>query len=373
MPNGLSRRLPLWAAWCALLLLLLAGVGCAFETITDAGIGRVGIADGRVIAQAVEYSVGSRESHYETGDGGFTWHPVKISYELEYELWDDFQSTQVVSTPRGEYRIEGTEILREADGQPPETVYSAAYLLEASNVWVQLWESVGLGQRSLTTKPKALAYDPISGNVIAAMGILGVLVEDAAGRWTRAGVGRYASGGFSAPRKFVLMLSWPAFWAVGLILPLTALAWAFTLAERRGRNVGAGQGCWAGCQAVILFLSTLLALLALAITGSPRLLNTVAVVFLALFATPAISVVVLDGVFDLADRQGRLLMGGSFLAMLALIYLALSAWLMWGGYLWPFKAGIALLCTAIALLLRRYIARRMPPPTPAEAAGGPEV
>ena len=372
LPNRLGRRLRLWAGCCAAMLLLLAGTACFIEPITDAGIARVGVADGRVIAQAVEYGVGSWESHYETGDGGLTWRPVKISYELEDELWDDFRSTQIVGTPRGVYRIRGTDIIREAPGQPPETVYSAAYLLEATNVWVQSWESVGLGRRSLTTKPKAITYDPASGNVIAAMGIMGVLVEDAAGQWTRAGVGPYASGGFSAPRKLVLLLSWPAFWSVGLILPLAALAWAFTLAERRGRNAAAGQGCGPGCKAVIVFLSTLPAALALAITGSPRELNTIAVLFLALFATPVISVVVLDGVFDLADRQGRrltwLLMGGSFLAMLTLIYLAFAAWLVWGRYLWPYKAGAALLCAAAAILLGRYLARRMPPPPPAEVA-----
>ena len=372
MANRMGRRFPLWAGCGAILLLLLAGTACFIETITDLGIVRVGVAEGRVIAQAAEAGVTSSKSRYETGDGGFTWNPVKISYELEYALWDDFRAPQVVSTPRGVYQIRGTEIIRETPGQPPETVYSAAYLLEASNVWVQSWESVGLGLRSLTTKPKALAYDPVSGNVIAAMGIMGVLVEDADGRWTRAGVGPYASGGFSAPRKLVLLLSWPSFWSVGLILPLAALAWAFTLAELSRRNSGASQGCGPGCKAVIVFLSTLLAALALAITGSPRMVNTIAVLFLALFAAPVISVVVLDGVFDLADRQGKrltwLLMGGSFLAILTFIYLSLSAWLVWGWYLWPFKVGVALLCAAVAFLLSRQIARQMPPPPPADVA-----
>ena len=366
MPHSLARRL----AWCAILL-LAAGVGCSVgcEPVTHSGITRLSISDGLVVAQGLSGSREASYSYFESSDGGLTWNERTRLHGFEREV--------EAVTPRGVYRIRGTDIIREAAGQPPETVYSAAYLLEASNVWVQSYEFEYLGIREPTTKPSALAYDPVSGNVIVAMGLLGVLVEDAAGQWTRAGVGPYASGGFSAPRKLVLLLSWPAFWSVGLILPLAALAWAFTLAERRGRNAATGQGCGPGCKGVIVFLSTLLAALALAITGSPRELNTIAVLFLALFAAPVISVVVLDGVFDLADRQGRrltwLLMGGSFLAMLALIYLAFAAWLVWGGYLWPFKAGAALLCAAVAILLTRYLARRIPPPPGAAAAGGPGI
>ena len=365
-----GRRRPLWAAWCAIILLLAGGVGCGGGI--DHGITGVGVLDDRLAARSTVrggtgWGAGEAYADYyfESADGGWTWAEVEWLCGAEW-------GTNEVATPRGVYRIRGTEIIRETPGRPPETVYSTEFLQDEVNVWIQNVGASHLEGHKLATRPLAIAYDPGSGNVVAALGVLGVLVGDADGRWAMTGVGPYASGGFSAPRKLVLLLSWPAFWSVGLILPLAALAWAFTLAEWRGRNSGASRGCGPGCKAVIVFLSTLLALLALTITGSPRMVNTIAMLFLALFAAPVISVVVLDGVFDFADRQGKrltwLLMGGSFLAMLALIYLAFSAWLVWDWYLWPFKAGAALLCAAIALLLKGCIARRMPPPPPADVA-----
>ena len=90
--------------------------------------------------------------------------------------------------------------------------------------------------------------------------------------------------------------------------------------------------------------------------------------FLLFLATPGGII----GVFGMGNwRLGWrpwLLLSISFLAMMGLIFLAFAAGLLWVGALPAFKAGAALLCAAIALLLKGCIARRMPPPLPADVA-----
>ena len=55
-----------------------------------------------------------------------------------------------------------------------------------------------------------MAYDPITGNVIVAMGVQGVVVGTADGRWTPTAVGIYAPADFSSRARVGTLLSrWP--------------------------------------------------------------------------------------------------------------------------------------------------------------------
>ena len=365
------RRRPLWAAWCAAMLLLLAaGAGCCG---IDYGITGVGVLDDRLAARStVEggtgWGAGEAYPYYyfESTDGGLTWAEVERLYGVEWGAYE-------TATPRGVYRILGTEIIRETPGQPPETVYSTEFLQDEVNVWIQNVGASHLDGHKLATRPMAIAYDPGSGKVVAALGILGVLVGDADGRWAMTGVGRYRPSDFSQSGQWRLLLGWPSFWAVALMVPMMMLAFAFTAAAVFPNYAPAPGSGGQGCKAVLVFASILLALLCLALVHQPGSGNNVGVGFLLFIATPGGVI----GVFGMGNWRigGRpwLLLTGSALAMMGLIFLAFAAGLLWVGALPAFKAGAALLCAAIAILLGRYIARRIPPPPPAEAAGGPGI
>ena len=365
--GGRSGRRRLWAGWCAILLLLAGGVGCGSGT--DYGITGVGVLDDRLAARstvrgAAGWGAGeARADHYfESTDGGLTWTKVEWLYGVEW-------GTNEVATPRGVYRILGTEIIRETSGQPPQTVYSTKFLLDEVNVWIQNVGASHLEGHKLATRPLAIAYDPGSGNVVAALGILGVLVGDADGRWAMTAVGRYRPSDFSQAGQWRLLLSWPSFWAVALMVPLMMLAFAFTAAAVFPSYAPAPGSGGQGCKAVLVFASILLALLCLALVHQPGSGNNVGAGFLLFIATPGGVI----GMFGMGNWRigGRawLLLTGSALAMMGLIFLAFAAGLLWLGALPAFKAGAALLCAAIALLLKGYIARRMPPSPPAAEAG----
>ena len=382
MAHSIFRRRPLWAGCCAILLLLAAGAGCAAILLLlvggvgcggiDYGITDVEVMDDRLVARrTVEGTSGWTHgahsySYFESTDGGLTWAEVERLYGVE---WGGYET----ATPRGVYRILGTEIIRETPGQPPETVYSTKFLLDEVNVWIQNVGASRLDGHKPVTRPLAIAYDPGSGNVVAALGILGVLMGDADGRWAMTAVGRYRPSDFSQAGQWRLLLGWPSFWAVALMVPLMMLAFAFTAAAVFPNNATANGSGGQGCKAVLVFVSILLALLCLALVHQPGSGNNVGVGFLLFIATPGGVI----GVFGMGNWRigGRpwLLLTGSALAMMGLIFLAFAAGLLWVGALAAFKAGAALLCAALALLLKSYIARRMPPPPPADVAGEPGV
>ena len=362
-PNGgrSGRRLPLWAAWCAILL-LAAGVGCGG---IDYGITGVGVISDRLAARSAfeggsGWGAGGEAypyRYFESVDGGLTWDEVERLRGVEWGAYE-------TATPRGVYRILGTEIIRETPGQPPETVYSTKFLQNEVNVWIQNVGARRLDGHKPATRPLAITYDPHGGNVVAALGVLGVLVGDADGRWTMTGVGRYVPGHFSQAGQWRLLLGWPSFWAVALVVPLMMLAFAFTAAAVFPNAAAAHGSGGQGCKAALVFVSILLALLCLALVHQPGSGNNVGVGFLLFIATPGGVI----GVFGMGNWRlgGRawLLLTVSVLAMMGLIFLAFAAGLLWFGALPAFKAGAALLCAAAALLLKGHIAGRMPPPTP---------
>ena len=366
MPHRLSRRLPLWAAWCALLLLLAGGVGCAFETITDLGIGRVGVTDGRVMAQGREVGLSHRYFHYETGDGGLTWHPVEVSRALKDALRDEFTATQV-STPRGEYRIEGAGIERLAGGAAPVAVYRLPTAQNSNNLWMQARSTEDLGSREPATSPSSIAYDPGSGNVIAALGIEGVVVGTADGQWIPAPVGPYRPTDFSVAAKTRALLSWMPFWIVLASFSLVTLNMTLAAAYlfRRGAD-SEGDGCDVVLALPILGVTMAASVLVLLPLGTLqfdayRFAEIIPAVLAILFVLPWQPIIA----FILWPRRWRMkwrvaLGSGSGTALL--VFLIYFAWVQLGGDLRLIKIGSLLPCPVIALLLGRYLESRNPEP-----------
>lgn len=87
-------------------------------------------ADEDGITRAIAYKDGAPINAYESADGGLTWAADDSFYSNE--------PSKSARTPSGDYyAIVGTDIVRIKEGER-EVVYSAAYLREGPNAWLQV-------------------------------------------------------------------------------------------------------------------------------------------------------------------------------------------------------------------------------------------
>lgn len=204
-------------AFCLLVLLTACG--------TEVGVVAVGPTDDGLIAMTASYGThGSQELFpYRSHDGGLTWTSRDMTgdtYEWPRAI---IPEQDAVSTPRGVYTVDPTGIVLRTDTDE-RTVYSTAYLQSSGNLWLQSKQTEHLGKREPSTIPRSVTYDPETGNVIAAMGILGVVVETPDEHWTPVEVGPYTPVDFSALARVETLLSDLKFWITVLTLPLSMLA-----------------------------------------------------------------------------------------------------------------------------------------------------
>ena len=123
-----------------------------------------------------------------------------------------------METPRGKSKIQGSGILvRTVDGEWI-VIYSAAYLQQEANVWIQEQATTRFGLREIARRPYSIVYDERSGNVIVAMGLQGVVVGTPNGQWSRLAVGDYSPTDFSSTAKTVVLLSNLSVWVTTLAL-----------------------------------------------------------------------------------------------------------------------------------------------------------
>ncbi len=119
---------------------------------------------------------------YESSDGGFTWQSGNPSERF------DFSIRQSVDTPRGRFEIGEHGIMHISGDGSASTAYSTKHLKSGSSGWLQ---QRAMSPIAITTGPYGILYDPQSDNVIAAMGILGVVVGTPDGEWTPVAVGPF--------------------------------------------------------------------------------------------------------------------------------------------------------------------------------------
>ena len=240
-PTVSTERLRLHWGLLAAAVAALASVATSYPG-PEYGIREVGVSpDGTIHAYL-----------YESSDGGFTW--ARDNAPRGEVRW----GSQSAETPAGTYTIGGPGIrLLYADGKR-ELAYSTAYLAEEANMWVQEQATTHLDIRKVTTRPYGLVYDENSGNLIAAMGIQGVLVGTPDGRWTRVAVGRYTPTDFSFSGKTGQLLSNYGFWAGALALALAMTGIGLLASRYRTEDVP-------------LLLGVVLATLAL-LVGAPAVL-----------------------------------------------------------------------------------------------------
>ena len=203
-------------------VVLLGMVACS----TTHGITRVGNSDQEVVVEALSVSDGQRQgtrgeyAYFASRDGGLSWRPRLGTAEVQW-------SEGPVDTPVGTYRIEGPDIVfTRPDGQS-ETVYSTAHWNTSSNRWYQAERTRRLNDRVLATRPTSITYDPNSGNLIAGLGIQGVIVGVPNGQWMPVAVEQYSPIYFSRELKLKELLKQSAFWITVFVFPVSMISLAF--------------------------------------------------------------------------------------------------------------------------------------------------
>ena len=215
-PGRLRVRLALLAAGVA----TFASVATSY-TLPVTGIRSIGVAGDGAIMAAADDDVDRLQ--YSSRDGGFTWEPYSWPPNI---VWGG----EYIETPRGVFLIHDTDILVftvDGDWVP---VYSAAYLQEDANVWVQEQSTTQFVRKEIGTRPYSITYDERSGNLIAAMGLQGVVVGSPDGRWSHVAVGDYSPTDFSLRGKGLVLISNFNFWLIAFVLSLSMTEIALALA-----------------------------------------------------------------------------------------------------------------------------------------------
>ena len=243
--QGIRARLALLAATAA----AIASVATTYAS--DHGITEVGrTGSGTIGAHVNAFYLGSAGT-YQSMDGGLTWTEMSEDFvPLESQEWSELE----VMTPSGDvffvdavnaqivrersehelsqYELRNLRVHRGPDGRltafgpsaSRDVVYSYGYLRNGGNAWMQALDKRDVQDRVIATGPHNLFYDDRSGNLIAAMGLQGVVVVAPDGTFTRVAVGRYSPTDFSFRSKlgtfFDSLLYGPADVSTGVALLL---------------------------------------------------------------------------------------------------------------------------------------------------------
>lgn len=218
-PDAVRARLALLTTAVAVLASVASSPNPPVEGVTNVQADEDGTA--RAVVRGV---------YYASADGGLTW--------AQGETFPSNERSTRVRTPSGiTYAVVGTDIVRTGGGER-EVVYSAAYLEKRPNTWLRILETREYGHRKLTFAPRAIAYDDASGNVIAAMGMQGVVVIAPDGTRQSVAVGSFEPTDFSVVSKLRGLGDFLFLWlAFALAASFASLGFApALLMHRRGTS-----------------------------------------------------------------------------------------------------------------------------------------
>ena len=220
--RGVRARLALLAATAA----AMASVATSYDS--DFGIDDVGRTGSGPLGTHVYANHPYSGGTYESMDGGLTWIKTSEDYvPLEsQEGWElkvmtpsgdvffvDATNAQIVrersERELSQYELWDLTVHRGPDGRltvygpsaSREVVYSYGYLRTGGNSWMQALDKRDVESRVVSGTAYNLFYDDRSGNLIAAMGLQGVVVVAPDGTSTRVAVGRYSPTDFSFRSK----------------------------------------------------------------------------------------------------------------------------------------------------------------------------
>ena len=229
---------------------MLAIAACDFSSAEVGAVGVCSTERGELLTHGVSVI-------FLSYDGGFTWY-----WEGGIEHCVGSSEAQSAKTPRGAYTIEGANIVRALDGKR-ETSYSAIVFNERADRIVIEAATVHWGDRKTFIEPQAIHYDEQSGNVIATMGLQGVVVGTPDGKWARVAVGPYYPVDFSIYgrlRRLNQTVLWSMAFALSASLAVLAAILSLSNADAVSR-----RGCLRAALDALAVCSFALALLATAI------------------------------------------------------------------------------------------------------------
>ena len=215
--------------------LLMAGIAALASVATsypepDRGITDLGVSDEGTI-----YASGRISSAYLSEDGGLSWSKSTRSI---MSTWSVSRGVTSMETPRGNYEIRPSGIVVVDADDSERLVYSTTFMREGDGgTWVLEHATTNLEARTITAVPLSLVYDESSGNLVAAMGIQGVVVGTPDGDWIPRPVGRHSPVDFSFSSKTSLLLSDGVFWAMATALSLAACGLALVSSQYQWREL----------------------------------------------------------------------------------------------------------------------------------------
>ena len=327
--------------------LLMAGVAALASVASSYSDPVVGITNLEVSDDGTVYAAEDWFHRFESADGGLTWDILPSVQEL-IEPGD-----AIAETPRGAYMIRGADIVLVDPDGVSRVVYSTAHMQGEGNLWVQYRSTRQLGGRRSTTAPRSIIYDERSGNLIAAIGIQGVLVGAPDGVWTMRAVADYSPVDFSFSGKTTLLLSRSEFWVVAFALSLSmtvlALAAVPSGASALGKSFEWGLGILA------LLVSGYMLVMFLSEDGSngDSFLYDLRWFIVGILAYTLLGLAVL-AVSGQALRYWRVAVA-AFLVMTGSVALAFMLWLHLGIPLWLAQVSAVVLAGLVAVVQVRYI------------------
>ena len=205
---------------------VLASVASTPPSQTLYGVQYVGVSGDGVLVAITAYK---GYVTYQSVDGGVTWSPSA------FQLSNVARGGRIADSPWGRYTLDGPRVLRiGADVTQEEVVYSTEYLEEDGNVWVQKVATEKLNKtRKIAYLPLGIVYDDITGNLVVALGIQGVVVGTPDGIWDRVAVGQFEPSDFSFVGKTRRFLSDLEFWTASLALCVSMTALGLTASRFR--------------------------------------------------------------------------------------------------------------------------------------------
>ena len=326
------------------------------------GVTRVGTSsDGAIVAF---WGGHSASGAVYSRDGGMTWAAMATPSESVI-TWG---GTSAIG-PRGTYRIDGSEIVLIDTDEQRVPLYSAAYLRRPGNRWMQQRATEHLGDgRVIATSPGGLVFDANSGNVIAALGLQGVVIGTPEGEWARVGIGDYSPTEFSFLAKSDRLISQGSLWNLSLTISLSALGITLFVVKYRWLEIGPTvvaadkMAQRRGLLWATLFAATPCFLSSFAVLGLFDASFSEAYVTSQFFQVMCSVVVYLTGSFLVLWNEERLRYWKAillaFFAMNGSVVLCLMWWLHLGLVLIFAKGSAILLIILISVALGRYVQRQ---------------
>ena len=358
----LRKRIVLLAAALATVASIATSPGPEPHRCFGASSGAYPLAgEGKVIFACYPHSI------YESADGGVIWQSSN-----KWPERPDAFSELSIDTPRGSFEIQEYGIVHTSSDGNTRIVYSTEHLKSNAAQWVQkratshlpgINDGIGYSDsQEITTQPHGILYDPHSGNVIAAMGILGVVVGMPDGEWRPVEVGPYQPVNFSFMDKVRLLFGIFCAIVITLVPAVTTgfIALAGILNRGQSRLLSPGARKY-----VAMALSGVSFLIACGIlTSFDQIIDDFDDVMIGFLATVAVilaissfgcCVHIFDNLLSAERRSWTIKIMVGALAMIAEIFLMFVIWLQLNVATDFVVAGIIVLVIATGIVLLLYL------------------